>query len=557
MLAEELTKLCIESKDGAVIKLEKAERFDVYSDDCLIVKGYHFSNTASIEENEKGIRPVFLYIKNKKDIVIDGNGSTVFIHGIMTPFLFDGCENLTLKNFSFDYVNPTMCEFTIEQALGNNEYLIRIARDTLFDIVNGDLIWHGERNKRDEYYWQYHYCDDMMIAMQRNPANEYTQMMGRAEGRRFPCVPKFSFIEQIDEKLLKVRLEDENAYFPVGCTVQTRYTAREQIGGAFINCKNVLCENITIHAMHGLGLLSQICENVTFRGLEIIPAEGRTIASNADFFQVSGCSGTITIENCVCAEGHDDFINVHGTHLRIIEVEDKKLKVRYMECHSRGFCSFFTGDEIECIDHTTLLPYSCGKIAKVDFINDTDFMLELENSIEARLGDVVENITRTPALVVRNNRFGPSMGRGVLCTTRRKVLIENNLFYKVGGSVLCIEDDCNFWFESGYTTDVLFRNNRIIECGYGGMGVGEVPIILVNPQVLEKEKPVYVHKRIEISDNEFVLLENIPSVIDNKLIVSKSVPTLDVKFTEKFIFKGNKTNLDFSILSVSVGEIEQ
>ncbi len=557
MTANEFTKLCTDMQNGTTVKLEKAERFDAYSDGCLVVEGYHFSNTATLQENEKGVRPVFLYAKNKRNIVIDGNGSKVFIHGIMTPFLFDGCENITLKNFTFDYKTPTMCEFTVEKSLGNNEYLIRVAKDTLFDIVDGNLIWHGERNKKGEYYWQYHYCDDMMIAMQRNPVSEYTQMMGREEGRRFPCVPKFSSVEQIDEKLLKVRLEEENAFFPVGCTVQTRYTARQQIGGAFVNCKNVVCENLTIRAMHGLGILSQTCENVTFRGLEITPAEGRTIASNADFFQASGCSGTVTIENCVCAEGHDDFINVHGTHLRIVEAEDRVLKVRYMESHSRGFCSFFAGDEIECIDRNTLLPYAVGRIAKVDFINDTDFILELENPIEARLEDVVENATRTPALVVRNNRFGPSMGRGVLCTTRKKVLIENNVFYKVGGSVLCIEDDCNFWFESGYTTDVRFCNNRVIECGYSGMGVGETPVILVNPQVLEREKPVYVHKRIEVSDNEFVFMDEVPSIIDNELVIKKSNPTIEVKFTESFLFKNNKTNRAISIIPLSVGKIEE
>ncbi len=556
MTTNEFTALCENVRDGQTIKLENAQRFDVFSDDCRVVEGYHFSNTASIEENGKGIRPVFLYMKNKKNVVIDGNGSSVIIHGIMTPFVIDGCENVVLKNFTIDYATPTMVEFLIEKDLGDRWYLIRIAKDTLFDIQGSDIIWHGEKNKQGEYYWQYHYRDNMMIAMQRDPVTEYTQMMN-IDTQRFPCVPEFCAIEQLDEKLLKVRLASDTAYFPVGRTVQTRYTMREQIGGAFVNCKNALCENITIRAMHGLGLLAQMSENVTFNRMNITPAEGRTIASNADFFQISGCSGTVTIENCVCAEGHDDFINAHGTHLRIIEANGKTLKVRYMEAHSHGFAAFFEGDEIECINRNTLLPYASGKVKTVDFVNDTDFVLQLEEEIEAICGDVVENVTRTPALVVRNNRFGPSTGRGVLCTTRRKVLIENNVFYKTGGNVLCIEDDCNFWFESGYTTDVVFRNNEVIECGYGSLGRGEVPIVSINPQVLDHSQPVYVHKRIEISGNKFTFFKDVPTVIDNVFHLREDVPVIvDVKYTEEFIFKDNEVNREVTICPVSVKAIK-
>ncbi len=558
MLAKEFTKLCMEAKDGSVIKLDKAERFDVWSDDTLVVEGYHFSNTASMEENGKGIRPVFLYMKDKKNVVVDGNGSVVYIHGIMTPFIFDNCENITFKNFIIDYAHPTMSEFTIEKSLGDGYYLIRIAKDSLYDIVDGEIIWHGEKDKNGQYYWQYNYREYMSISMHRDPVTEFTQMMGIDDTHnRFPCVPEFLSIEEVGERLYKVRLKIKDDFFPVGSTVQTRNTVREQIGGAFLNCTNALCENVTVHAMHGLGLLGQYCDNLTFRGMNITPAEGRTIASNADFFQISGCKGLVTIENCVCAEGHDDFINAHGTHLRVIEADGKYMKVRFMEAHSRGFCAFFVGNEIDVINAKTLLPYASGVVASVVQCNDTDFDLQLTEEIDAKVGDVVENVTYTPELLIRNNRFGPSTGRGVLCTTRRRVRIENNVFYKTGGNALCIEDDCNFWFESGFTTDVIFRNNEVVECGYGSLGRGEVPIISINPQVLEKSEPVYVHKRIEISDNKFTLLQSAPVVLNNKPQPRRDAPAIvDVKYTENFIFQNNQVDKEVTICPVSVKNIK-
>ncbi len=551
----ELFAACASAPDGATISLDPATRFDVWSDDCPAVEGYHFSNTAGFEENPHGYRPVCFYMKGKRGITIEGNGASIIIHGVMTPILFDGCDDLTLRNFTVDYAHPTMSEFTIEEALGNHRYRIRVSPDTLFDIVDGNRIfWHSERGKNGEYLWQCDYRNDMVLSMRKDPDTEFTQMMGMdSDTVRFPIIPLFSAIEQDgqDSCVLTVTLANPDAYFPVGMTVQSRHTQREQIGGAFVGCRRVLCEKLTIRAMHGLGLLGQLCEEMTYDGLDITPAPGRTVASNADFFHFSGCSGRITIKNCVASDGHDDFVNVHGIHLKVIEVEETRLRVRFMHIASRGFQAVFPGDEIDFIDHETLLPYGTATVRTATLVNDTDHILELTAPAFVRVGDVIENATRTPALHLHHNYFGPSTGRGVLCTTRRPVLIENNVFYKTGGHVLCIEDDCNFWFESGYTTDVTFRNNAIIECGYGSLGRGAVPVVSVNPQVLKPattapdgtEVPVHVHNRIAITENRFHFTDRVSTVVE-------------VKYTKHFIFKDNLCNREPMLELTEVGLAE-
>ncbi len=496
------------AKDGQTVTLEKNKEYHIYQDDCFCLKGYHFSNTASIEENPQGLRPVALFLKGKKNVCIDGNGAKLIIHGIMTPFLFDECENITLENLTIDYARPTMSEFTILKQNAPAEYLIKIADFSLFDIKNNRIIWHGEKNKNGDYYWQIDYRDDMTIAMRYDPNTEYVQMMGANGDNRFPSIPEFEKTDDLGDGLLKVKLKDPNAFFPVGCTVQTRNTVRDQIGGAFVNCKNVVCKGLTIRAMHGLGLLAQLCENVTFDGLNINPAKGRTVASNADFFQASNCKGEVVIKNCVCSFGHDDFVNVHGTHLKVLEknAENNRIKVTFVELHSRGFCPFKAGDEIDFINRLTLLPYGSAVIKNVTQISDLEFLLSLDRLPEVNVGDVIENATNTPTLTVENNKFGPSTGRGVLCTTRKKIVIKNNVFYKTGGNALCVEDDCNFWFESGYVTDLTFENNKIIDCAYGSLGKSGVPVISVNPQVIKKDESIYVHKNITIKNNEFLRL---------------------------------------------------
>lgn len=144
MLATELFKALNSAQNGDVITLEENAEIDIWNDECPVVSGYHFSNTATYEENPNGDHPVGIYLKGKKNVVIDGNGAEIKIHGIMTPFLFDRCENITLKNIKFDYARPTMSEFDILEKRGEGTYLLRILPESLFEIEGNNLIWCGE-----------------------------------------------------------------------------------------------------------------------------------------------------------------------------------------------------------------------------------------------------------------------------------------------------------------------------------------------------------------------------------------------------------------------------
>lgn len=259
--------------------------------------------------------------------------------------------------------------------------------------------------------------------------------------------------------------------------------------------------------MHGLGMVSQFCENVTYRNCDLTPKEGRTIASTADFFQFSGCRGKLKIENCKAWGAQDDYVNVHGTHLRIVEKDDsgKTVVVRFMHSESWGFQAFEVGDELEFIRWDTLIPYGKTSVLSYEKLNDTDIKLSLTEGVpeSAVIGkDVVENVTWTPDLHVVGCDFGHTSGRGILCTTRGEVIIENNRFESLWGPALLIEDDCNFWFESGYTKEILFRNNIVTGCEFGKTWE-TAPVIRYSPKVMNEESQEYVHGRLVVSGNTF------------------------------------------------------
>ena len=131
----EMSTLFSRVNDGTYITLEKDKVYDVRQDDSFELEGYYCTNTAKRHENPTGKREAAIYLKDKSNIVIDGNGATVLVHGKMTPFVFDRCSNITVRNLTVDYACPTMAEFTV---VSNNsgECVIKINPECLFRVEN-------------------------------------------------------------------------------------------------------------------------------------------------------------------------------------------------------------------------------------------------------------------------------------------------------------------------------------------------------------------------------------------------------------------------------------
>lgn len=481
------------------ITLKENYIYNIKQDDSFDLTGYYCTNTARKNENRNGQRNVAIYLKDKKNITIDGNGSTLMIHGKMTPFLFDNCENITVKNLVVDYYCPTMTEFTV---LENKDGFckIKINDDCLYEIKKNDLIFHGEKGENGKYYWKHGYIANKRHYKFLDPTTSLWRDFSRND-------MEFSSIKDLGNNILECELKNKSVYLPEKSIIQTRSIVRDQTGALFNRCKNLYFENLRVKFMHGLGMVSQFCENVSYKNCDFTPADNRTAASTADFFQFSGCKGDIIIDSVKASGAHDDYVNVHGTHLRVVRKNKRKnsITVRFMHHESWGFQAFENGDELEFIRWDTLTPYDKTRVVGYKRLNDTDIRLFLDRPLPDSLvlgKDVVENTTWTPNLTVKNCNFGLTCGRGILATTRGKVVIENNVFKDVWGPALLIEDDCNFWFESGYTTEIIFRNNVVDNCDYRKMYDGS-PVIKYSPKVMDENSKEFVHGKLIVENNEF------------------------------------------------------
>ena len=59
-----------------------------------------------ISNNDKGEKAIAFPLIGKKNITVDGEGAALVFSGDILPFAIDGCENVTVKNLSVDYVSP-------------------------------------------------------------------------------------------------------------------------------------------------------------------------------------------------------------------------------------------------------------------------------------------------------------------------------------------------------------------------------------------------------------------------------------------------------------------
>lgn len=443
---------------------------------------YHISNTTSEKENPDQTKHIGLWLKGLKNITIDGKGAHLITHGEMTSFVIDGCENITLKNFTVTAADPTVPELTATE-VGDRHMTVRIHPQSKYLIKDGKFSFVGDSWTLSEG-----------IAQSYDPEKDITW-------RSWSPLPGLQKAIELEPNLLRFTYNTKPQATP-GMIFQMRDGIRDEACGLIQYSKNVTLEDVHLAFLGNFGLVGQMSENITYRNLTFAPetGSGRTCAGFADFVQMSGCKGLILIENSRFTGAHDDPINIHGTHLAVTDfLSPNEIVVKYMHHQTYGFQSFLPGNEIEFIDPYSLLPLASFKVKKSKMKSEREIIVTLDKSVPDSIRKkpelVIENVTYTPEVIIRNNFFSRIPSRGVLVSTQRKILIENNTFFRMQMSGILIADDARSWFESGMVRDVTIRNNNFIECNE--------PVILIAPE--NSQNKGYVHRNITIANNRFKL----------------------------------------------------
>lgn len=456
----------------------------------------HISNNNDDPYTPKAIALCFEGVRHLR---IVGDKADVYIHGKMIQTLFDHAEDVELVGLAVDYRRPTVSEFTILDAAADHADVL-VHPDSTYAIENGRLVWVGEG-------W-------------RSTGMGSTQQCDPVEGRvrrRDNWLGAVTRVEELAPRTLRL-FYDRNPGLAKGLVLQFREIHRDGCGGLVNRSRNIVWRDCAYHFLHGLGIVSQFSENLTFDRVVFAPrtGSGRTCTGWADLLHFSGCRGSIRVLDCLMSGTNDDPINVHGTHLRVVgRPADDQILVRFMHPQTYGLEAFSPGDEIEFVDHNSLRSYAANGVKTVEPKSDKEILLTLEKPAPASVAkdDVIENVTWTPEVVVRGCTVAFDSCRGFLLTTRRPILIENNTFLKTSMPAILIADDANSWFESGPVRDVVIRGNRFVRCAE--------PVIHIAPENHSVRPDEPVHENIRILDNVF-------DVTGDTAVSAKSVQGLTI-----------------------------
>lgn len=493
-------------------------RYDFWPEGA-VRKEYYVSNTSTERECPSKIKTVGLLFEELEGLTVVGKNTLLMFHGKMIMLAFDHCRDMQLKGLHFDFERPSASEITYTK-VADGEVEVSFHRDSRYEVADGKIHLYGEGWRSN-----LNHCIEHDNATDHFYYSQGWNTLAKSEATE--VAPG------------TVRFKTPAGFFPkVGNTLTVRDIIRDQVGMFIYESQDITLEDVRMHYMHGLGIVSQYTRNVTMKGVKCVPREttGRILASSADMMHFSGCSGKVSVLGCTFSGAHDDPINVHGTNLRAVEkVDDRTLVLRFMHGQSYGFNAYFQGDTVAFVRPSTMERYAETIVSGVKRLSERTVQVTFDRAVPAALEldhDCVENMTCTPEVEIRGCYFTHTSARGTLVTTPRKVVIADNTYYKTGMSAILIEGDAEGWYESGPVKDVLIENNTFVDCAYQGGPAGAVIALHPSNTVVDARRPV--HRNVRIVGNTFRCSGN---------------PVLYAKSTSSLVFTGNK----FEDLSLKAG----
>ena len=492
----------------------------------------YVSNTVGTNQNYKNKR-LGILVEDLANVTVDGGGSQFIFHGDMTALAAIRSQNVTFTNFSMDWASPSVIDVTVESRVeGENAAIVYIPPCYTYEINGTNIHWTVE--------------GDPTHSGNNELRNDMKQIHDLSDGTTVRDSDRHVFsnvssFEKLADNRLKITYSNAASVPAAGLCFQLRNTTRTTPGIFFWESENITMSDAHVQFLHGFGMVGQLCKNITLNGVKFAPraGTGRTTAGFADFVQMSSVGGKVTITDCEFSGPHDDPINIHGTFLVVKEISSDRrtVTVQYIHGETAGFPQYYVGDTVDFSTKGTIIPIdnSTRTVKAVENFPNGDrtrIKVTLDAPIPSEIavdGHVLENVTYIPEVQIDGCRFVSTPTSGILVTTRKAVVIENNFFDRMGMQSIYISCDAQSWYESGRAEDVTIRNNTfIVNPRYGG-DRGELAAIGVRPTNRTHDPDRQIHRNIKLENNTFLMARDGVYAVN-----AKSVNTLTVK-NNKFL----------------------
>ncbi len=450
----------------------------------------YVSNSTAPEEysklSKRDMHKTAIVIENIKNMEIDCGGSNFIMDGKMSHIYIKNCENIKFKNLNIETVLPDVHKITITKA---SPFYITFEIDSQSNYIeeNGEFYWVGTDYKtgfadfKNSAYWTPTAKKDNLFHLTKNGSHPLYGVSG---------------LKQVTDRVFNARYIVPKD-FENGQVFYIFSAIRDEVGILVEDSKNIHLENIKQTFNYSHAFIAQNSENITLQGVRFSPnpkAEA-DFCSFADAVHFSMCRGKIKVCDSTFDAVASNACNIHGFHFKITDINKDKMTVRFSHPKSYGFNCLRTGDIIAFIDPKTLAEKGRTKLLHAELRDEYYFDLVLTTyDAPASVGDYIECIPANADFEFSGNTMNRIAGKGVVCTTRGKVRIENNKFLNTGSAGVLFAGDTTEKFEGGRIQDAYISGNAFMNC--------EESNILVKP--LNRKHLCAIHKNILIENNLFI-----------------------------------------------------
>lgn len=499
---------CIES-DGCYTS-QTRYLFSMGADKLKSVTGYVANSSPVIKD--KQTRRFAIVMRGLKNVTVDGNGTRILLEDKGSFVFLENCEDITLKNFTFDVATPCCPEFSVIKT-GLTSANVRTAPNTRI-VKKGDSFAVTCGNTEISVDGK-----GMTYVRALDTDRNAIFTIGKEPADLFSRVSKAEILEDDgDAQIVRFSFK---SLCPLknGCSYSYRTNVRDEAGFVFDRCKNVRLENCNVRYMHTQGIVAQFCENVTVEKLDVRPKTGQSVACTGNVFDFFQCTGDIKISDSYFCGCLGKIVNLCSQYVRVNgRLDDRTLACAYANPKFYGvpFCK--EGDVVAVTgpdDLVNTARYTAQR-CHVDNINPDLFNVTFKEEIpQDAVGKVLENVSANNArLEFVGNTLYDVPNKALCINSSGDHLIKGNNFKKVTKSAVYIGGDAKTTFTAGRVGAIEIISNRFSDCNS--------PIICVAPDVAETTDD-YVES-VAMSANDF----------------SESEKTLyDVKHTRNFAFRGD------------------
>lgn len=511
-----IARIQAECKDGEAVILRFEEgRYNFHEKGCA-EREYYISN-----HDQTNPKKVGLALEDMKNLTVDGHGAELIFHGRMLPVSLLRSENCTLKNLHIDFENPHISQVRV------------IENDPQKGIVFEPAQWVKYRITKDGFFetfgdgWTMRHNYGIAFEgdtkhLVYNTSDVYCPIKGVKEiAPRRILAPEWK-----DQRLVP------------GTVMALRGWYRPTPGIFLSHDVNTTIENVQVHYAEGMGLLAQLCENITLDKFGVClrgENDPRYFTTQADATHFSGCKGKIVSRNGLYEGMMDDAINVHGTYLKVVKrVDDRTLVGRYMHNQAWGFEWGCIGDEVQFVRSNTMeLIGETNRIASIrpydkeQIAGAREFLITFAEPVDAAINEKsgfgIENLTWTPEVLFAGNVIRNNRARGTLFSTPKATVVEDNLFDHTSGAAVLLCGDCNGWYETGACRNVIIRKNRFVNA-LTNLFQFTNAVISIYPEIPNlKGQQKYFHGG---KDGGIVIEDNVFETFDAPILYAKSVDGL-------------------------------